>query len=276
MVRCLQFSLFLITIGHFSTAFGQNNTGFENWVNLGGIEVPENWATLNALVISGSDTSCTKYTNAHSGDFAALIHPIYFDFIDDTISGILTQSDAIQYRPDSFCIFYQYSGSHTDSAFIQVDFYKEFIHPNQIIGSAVYYFKNQITWSQACSSIDWQSSDQPDSVLIHIWTSNNNKRDSLIVDDFGFVNPVSINNMKAEKLIPILYYNQENNEIVFNNVSIASAHKIVTIRNQLGQALMHIETGQKTIGMDKLPAGIYIVELQCNGRWFFQKIIIAR
>lgn len=268
------FALFFII--HFEIAFSQNNGGFEIWKSTLGVDFPTNWNSLNSLVFIGNDTSCKKVQNSHSGNYAALIKPVYLSSLNDTISGILIQSIFFNRRPESFCIFYKYLGSENDSSFILLNFYKGAISPSNSIGNAYFYFVRSLNWTQACSNVNWISLENPDSLVTQISTSFKNKKDSLILDDYELKFNVDIDKLQFTDGISQLFFNQQTNELifVFTSSSIGSIKKII-LRNCYGQEIIKSETSDDKLQVNQLSTGIYYVEVFFNDLRYFKRVIIS-
>lgn len=187
-------ALFLILFSIF--IFVQNyaqipNSSFENWMNMGNYEVPENWYTLNEKFSSSNVFTVTKESPGKSGN--SYIKVTSKTINQKVIGGIAITAFPIQSSPQRLSGFCQHMGYSSEKGCISVALTKWNVQKNKRDTVALgrhELFGMIMNWSEFNIQLMYLNTDQPDSALITLQSSglNPSAQDYLSVDDLSFQN----------------------------------------------------------------------------------------
>lgn len=176
----------LISGGASATALP--NHSFETW-ETATTEAPDNWYTLNPLLIGAGIENSVKTTDANTGAFAIEMTTVQLD--QDTIASFLSNGpidlgSATPFSPAPYAATptmisgaYKYTPSGADQAFLQVQFFEA----GASIGVHAETFNPQASYTTFNSPLTITGT--PDSVSI-IAFSGENTGSVLILDDLSF------------------------------------------------------------------------------------------
>ena len=249
------------------------NHSFENWTNVSS-ETPDNWYTLNSLLIGAGIENATKTTDANSGSYAIEMTTKILDL--DTIASFLSNGPInfgannpfmpMPYAatPTTFSGAYKYTPINGDLAFLQVQFFAS----GTMIGFHVESLTDQNTFTPFSSALTIAGT--PDSVSI-IGYSGETPGSTLILDDLSF----SGNNVSLEEFVEMevnMHPNPAKSKVMikanglFNYEIIDLTGNIVSNRNNIQNAI--------EIDIDHLNVGSYFVHISNETTTETHKLII--
>ena len=248
--------LLLIIYLHSISLIGQSNLNFENWSNKGSYYDLDSWYTGNTFYKLGANTSCHRGM-PHSGSFSLGVSPIFL-FMDTTPGYAFQQFEYTQ-RAKSISLYYKYSSKTFDSSGLELDFFKgNSSDTNNKIGSAQLYFILNNNWSYMSQEIKWKNNEAPDSALIFIFNSFENKSDTLFIDDISISK--STNNTNQSLFQNFNIFINSNSQLILENLEINKTYGI-KVRDNIGQTVLDLSTCEKKIDLSELEIGLYTFEV---------------
>lgn len=174
-----------------ATIYAQNvpNGGFENWTLQVVYEDPENWITLNMLGALGAPATVVQSTDAHTGNYAALLETVETDMggdgIADTLPGTMTlglfdisgetpSGAPVSGTPDTLAGWFKFLPQGNDGFGLAVTMsrWNTATQSREIVGYGD--FMNTAEFSQyarVAIPIEYYTEDAPDTVEIQILNS---------------------------------------------------------------------------------------------------------
>lgn len=249
------------------------NSGFEDWAN----GDPVNWLTLDIL---GFADAVIQSSDAHSGSLAARLEVVDFSsnpYPPFMVSGSDGLGFPISQRHGSIIGYYKFSPqSVNDYFYIAASFKKD---GNTIGGAFWETFNSSSVYTQFVISVDYFTSDTPDSVNIIIAVGDTVNGSGTIgafalIDDLSLGGPTDV---EQKYPIPLTFNLLQNYPNPFNpstkiNFSIPEqAHVELTVYDILGNKISTLVNNNYSAGeysvdfiADNLPAGIYLARFSAG------------
>lgn len=278
-----------------ATAYAQNpftNGGFETWVDRGDYQDPENWYSLNPLVVFGYQPSTTLSSDAYSGNNAVQLKSQASPFQDIPglmASGpILTPAGDVDFsqikfafsaRPKSLVFYYKYAPADGDSCnfYMALTKWNESTQKTDTIGDVVFQKGDSVNeYTRVEANINYYTNAQPDSALLIITSSidgfNPYPGSTLLIDELSLSYSTGIAN--DEYLKEVKVYPNPVNDVLFVSNTKSKLLK-VKLTSLLGETL-HDETcgaNSLNINMQHFSSGIYLLEITTYDGVVSKKII---
>ncbi|NQY09271.1 MAG: T9SS type A sorting domain-containing protein [Flavobacteriales bacterium] len=259
------------------------NGDFENWVAVE-TESPDDWWTYNYLLAGQGGLSVVKTTDSKAGMYAAEITTLGWGE-NDTVPGIMTNgtldnggvAGGVPYthQPTNFNLSCKYFPSGIDTAFIAVQFYKD----GAIIGYGGQYFLADGAYTDFNMMLSVPV--EPDTMLLTIWAGEN-PGSQFIVDEMTLTGGlVGIQNVFGGSSKVVAYPNPTSGQTnVSFNLTDASDVSVTLInvegKQVGGESFGHLSAGDytKTIQLDGLPSGVYLLQLKGDRETIVKKISV--
>lgn len=247
------------------------DSSFENWTAVSS-ETPDNWFTLNNLLVGENLENTTKSTDANGGMYAARLETVV-SAIGDTTRGYLSMGNFIQGNtqvpyagsPTTFSGAYKYNANGGDPGEIYIVFYEN----NSFIGQVFLQFSTDVnTYTTFTEPI--VLSGTPDSIQF-IAASGSNPGEYLLLDELAFsggnVGLNEFNNMSLS-----VFPNPATSSVM---VKADGTYNLQLINNQ-GQIVLQQEglTGAQEISLETIPAGNYFVQLSGTNGNAMHKLVV--
>ncbi|MBN4062452.1 MAG: hypothetical protein COA57_15570 [Flavobacteriales bacterium] len=293
-------ALFVIaaSLSLYTSATAQNtipNPGFENWVNQGTYEDPQDWATLNQETSLLGISTVTKATgtDAHSGTSAIRLETksVAGQIVPGTaITGVFNPLSleinggfSCNVRPVSLSGWYKYSPAGLDGGSVEVILSKwnpaTFLR--EPIGSGIFIEPIAVnTYAYFTATINYVSSELPDTAVIILLSSAYNTPipgSILFVDDLVFDLPSGISTPAHSYEISI-YPNPNYGTF---SIEIPSQYSVlntqICIYNMLGEQVQHSlirSSANLLINLTAQPSGVYFVSIETADAVKMQKLIV--
>ncbi|MEY4877381.1 MAG: hypothetical protein RL708_2531 [Bacteroidota bacterium] len=296
----LSFITFLLLVGKANAQIP--NASFENVLSNG---LLSNWKpplllltfTIDSNGVAHSDSlssySFYQITNdAHSGNKALELNNIYnYTQHVNYPANISVGNDSDSYssfsnsiqlteQPGEFNFYYKYFPINNDTAYAHADIFDSI---GNLIGDANVILSGTVnTYSKATANINYMINAIAKSAMLRISTALPNSTNShfgtrLLIDDISFKKAtVGIQNLSTDAGINIFPNPAQ------NRIEIKSENEIrsVQIKNIAGDVFINSsvnESNSVLINTNKIPNGIYIVEIQLkNKELLTRKIVISK
>lgn len=259
------------------------NAGFEDWSNMGAYEDPNNWITFNMF----SEFSPTypigvaKTTDAYSGTYACALET-KLDESDTSIvpafllsgtgnffSGLSFIANTV--RPNTMSFYYKYTPVNGDTSTVTVSFTKWDFNTNTQItvgfgGLALNTVTSGFTLAQI--PIEYFTTDVPDTMLVFAITSEGELPQvgtQLILDDFSF-SMFGVGVSEVNLITSSVYPNPAKNEVQFSVANGKPTEAVLTDLNGKEVGRYELNTTSKTVDVSDLKQGIYLYQLNENGK----------
>ncbi|MFM2226380.1 MAG: Secretion system C-terminal sorting domain [Bacteroidota bacterium] len=296
----LSFVTFLLLVGNANAQIP--NASFENVLSNG---LLSNWKppllvltiTIDSNGISHTDSlssfSFYQITNdAHSGNKALELHNIYnYTQQINYAASISVGNDSDSYssfsnsiqlteQPGEFNFYYKYFPINNDSAYAHADIFDSL---GNLIGDANIILSGTVnTYSKATASINYTINATAKSAMLNIATSLPNSTNShfgtrLLIDDISFKkSTVGIQNINVDAGINI-FPNPAQNQIEIKSENAIHSFQIKNIAGDVFINSSLNESNSAAINTNKLPNGVYIVEIELsNKKMISKKIVISK
>lgn len=278
-LRCA--ALFLASLAFSLIASGQpvGNGGLEKW-QMGSVQMPDSFVTSD---VGDPIGSVTRSTDAHSGQYAALIKStntafgphsggIWYAFYDAGIS--LVSYWPVNGRPTRLSFWYKYSRQGNDTAVVIVELTRWKNGSRGPAGSAYYLITSNVSgYTQAFVPII-PAADQPDSVRIGFLSSNLNPvvGSTLYVDDIALEYGTGIKNATGPDLLH-LFPNPATEKFTMEMPQESDC--IVEVSNAIGSSVYREKhTGRKvSVDCNDWSSGIYFVTVRCSEKIYSGKFL---
>ena len=260
------------------------NAGFESWVTGTPFvpDLPEGWVT------SGTFPTVIKSTDAHSGNYAFRLHVgTYFTGIGANHVSYAFSVPSSTTQPLYYTYWAKIHLSGSD-AFLTNAFLTNTGSTLNVTGlnynhAYLRAANNTDVWKQISFDMVTSGPGAYDSVTLSFYFPTELDTSSyVIVDDLAFSqNPAGIDNISAESTIENIYPNPAKDmaTVVYSVNDIADVK--LEVYDLLGTKISSMVSEKQTIGKyraemetDKLPAGIYVVNLTVNGQSHVQKMVV--
>jgi Secretion system C-terminal sorting domain len=277
------------------SVFAQNtipNPGFETWA--GGD--PTGWNTLNPLTGILSVYTATQDTvgaQVHSGTSSiklvttrivavnrtapALVTTGVINSNNNTINGGIP----INARVISVNGWYLYTPAGVDSASFQILLTKWNAagDSTEIVGRGISYATDTTTtWAQFSTTVNYLTSDVPDTVQLLFLSSQNitpQIGSTLILDDISYTLPSGINEV-AQNTFSV-YPNPAGQSFYFNNETIkARSIRVLSADGRLAAAY-NLEAGINSLNTSGLSSGLYLISaMGADGSLHHSTVVIQK
>lgn len=267
------------------------NSGFENWSNPNGYNVPTNWSTLNDMTSTAGIYTATR--GGSSSDY-------YLKLVSQNVpgmgvmpgiaaSGVLDENTllpvsgfAFAQRPTSFNGKWQYMGnSASDIGYIKVYLTKwnSGMSMRDTIGYATQDLGGMVmSWANFSIPFFYNNSDNPDSCIIVMSCSGMNPEANsyLYVDNLYFTGLVAgIENSEITGIFKV-YPNPSSETLVVDLSGLKSSvitFEIIDILGKVVWSKQADETLLQNISISQLPSGNYSLQIQTQKGIVTQKIV---
>ncbi|MFH2144309.1 MAG: PCMD domain-containing protein [Bacteroidota bacterium] len=275
-----------------------DNGDMELWTTISTYEHPNGWDSPNEeMATFSAGTVVTKSTDANSGTYSAAIETkLVFGLY--TVPGVLVNGDfsaniaagtidikggdPFTNRPEKFKGFYKYTPATGDSCIIVAGLFKRngSTGARDTIAYATFYQSGTVSaWTEFEVNFDYQSSEDPDSILIVASASNAGApvaTSVLFVDDFSLTGTVvGISEMNAISVN--IFSNPAKDLICIQNIPVDQKDYSLAIYNSIG-SIVYVKkfSNQSDLSVDvsSFNKGLYIVELIADSQKTVKKIII--
>lgn len=275
---------FLLTLGMANAQQQIANGGFELWDTLPNYSQPKNWFTLNPLTVFGFESSTTITTDAHSGNYAALLESKSSSFTDYTgllCSGPILDANndpdfehlniKFNSRPTHARFYYKSQPVLNDTCvFIMILLkWNPVLTKNDTLAKASFLMGDSMgSYSLANVPFEYYSTATPDSAYYLISSSIDGFHpmvgSKLIVDDFELVySSAGIVNFD-QKLAASVYPNPTNNILNIDfesekirNMDLYDSHGKILLSKQLFYAKNIVE-------LNSFESGIYYISIRSD------------
>ena len=253
------------------------NADMEAWADSVSFEEPIGWGTTNPFGV----TTVSKTTDAHSGQFAALLESK--SVLGITIAGIMAtgviNTDELTVEGGfpinqgytNFSGFYKYTpsadtSSGTDSCWITAVFTKwnDTNNARDTVAAANFYGGEAATYTLFDVPVNYVAPEMPDSAIIIVFTSRSPlgapAGSKLYVDDFALSSGVGIDVIKDEEVN--IYPSPANDNLVITLASASQARQVIVydlLGKKVGSYPAH--SNKLSLNTSSFTDGIYIIEL---------------
>jgi hypothetical protein len=273
------------------------NQGFEDWIDKGNYNNPDQWLSLNDITEPTGVYTCTKGSPGNPG--ASYIKLTSKNVTGMglmpgiAVSGELNTSTmqalsgfAMTGRPESISGNCKYMAYEGDQGYICVLLTRWNISSSSRDTVSYTYHPlpgMEMSWAEFMIALDYQSDLFPDSCIITLSSSNANGiptsiNSYLYIDNLDFNNIVTSITDGPEQVSIQIYPNPTNSELF---IGFPSTYKKADIKilNMNGQVMLRSKNQNitETVSLDvhNLPYGIYLLEIQSElGQ--FSKLFIRR
>lgn len=282
--------ILILAIAFFGkTSFSQNfaNPSFENWANVGAgfYQDPSSWQTLNALAffVCG-EANVLKSSDAQTGNWSVELHTL--PTVDNQaigFPGIMTQSMAINSRPDKLGGFFKFSSPNLgDEAVIVITAtrYNSATGQTEFIGNGAATFEPQNTFAQFEVELVYDptyAGINPDSVSVTFISSSATDVDDeylpggiFTVDNINLSYLTNSTPKIADNLVKIFPIPANDFLNIETDKSLENVEFSIIDLN--GKLL--INTPIPTIDVANFKPGIYILQVKSNDAILNKKILI--
>jgi hypothetical protein len=285
--------ILLITV-FTSSLFAQiPNNGFENWSNPHGYNTPDDWGNLNAKTAGASIYTCLKGTPGNPGiSYLKLISRAVTGMGVQpgiAVSGILNTTTfqpvsgfAYADRPISLKGNWQFMANGSDQGYIAVYLTKwnDVLNLRDTIGKKKYLLPGMVmSWQGFSIPITYMNSDIPDSAVILLSASGTVPVNGsyLYIDNLSFYGgTVGLNDPSLTSGL-LIYPNPATDQISIDFWK--ETLTTLAIYNISGQRMMEIGasgSSRITVGIAKLPAGIYFIKSVDPEKKLSARFLISR
>ncbi|RLD53212.1 MAG: hypothetical protein DRJ05_16760, partial [Bacteroidetes bacterium] len=248
------------------------NNSFEYWNSP---TMAKNWETTNIFLPPGVAT-CTRDTNAYSGNYAIQLKTIKMD--DILIPGVATLGDVeinsvsggvpFTNRPNSLSGFVKHPGQ--DSVFVAIQFFKN----GQMIGGGSWGATDSIpSYTSFSAQIEFFSNENPDTMNIVFLTDPNKQGSTLIIDDLHLETQTGATiNKEIKKLhiFPNPAINEINIDPQTTSIYDYSVYNISGVRVKEGNNII----GNKKVNLSILNPGTYIIVVKGDNKVLGREVFI--
>lgn len=292
----MNYSLLIVALValFFSNANAQDtlaNSGFEIWTNQGTYEDLADWNTLNPLSSALGVYTATKTTGAeaHSGSYGLKLQSK--SLLGTIRPGVLTTGTinvanstigggvAISSRPLYLNGWYQYWPAGADTALFSITLTKwDATGDSQIVvGSGSFTQMDRITsWSQFSVTIDYNTTDVPDTALIIITSGSDvasTINSALLLDDVDFAN-TAVGIISPSNIEPLSIYPNPANGFVLLNSASSQHFNLFSLEGKLVLSTDLIE-GLNRIDLEGISKGLYVVStIDAKGNARYGKLLV--
>lgn len=272
------------------TVFAQqiNNAGLENWQMLGLFNVPDSFYSHDQVI-----SNCCNFTNqttdAHSGQYAAVIAPSpifttinnisqlnYGNFTVGTTSYSFSGWPFAS-RPIKLKFWYKYVNAGSDTATAYIGLSKWSGSSNIIGQGSISITSNVASYTLAEVPINYTSGMNPDTLILGFSSftlGSLTQGTEFYIDDISLDYATGISSLDANlgfELYPSISSGNFSIKDYFSN-----GNSFLKITNTLGE-IVYIQqlTGQNEYQIQtQLRAGVYFVSLESDSKQYCKKIII--
>lgn len=278
--------IFTLMFLMFSTSFAFTqilpNPGFELWETFTGYQDPFDWNTPNQYTSLAGVTTVSPSTDAHSGEFSAMLETknilggLYqapglltlSDFTVNIASGTYTFAGgiALSDQVNKMTGFYKYTGANGDSASMMII---SFRHPEggeiDTVGLGYGFLHNASEWTEFSITMYPWSEAQPDSFNTIIMSSGSfdlNVGSVLLVDDLSLETVTGIINL-SERTGNVKVYPNPVSEMVKFDCENSDTQRELIIFDNAGRQMKKISFTGKSVELNlgELSSGMYTYQL---------------
>jgi len=270
------------------------NSGFENWTNPNGYNIPDSWGNLNPVTNSASIYTCLKGTPGSPGT-------AYLKLISKTVTGMGVQPGiavcgvlntttfqavsgfAYSDRPVSLKGKWQFMANGSDQGYISVYLTKwdAGLTMRDTIGEVTYLLPGMVmSWQNFTIPLSYNNNEIPDSAVIIFSASGSVPVDGsyLYIDNLSFFGTTVGMEEQSDQAGLIIFPNPviqntlivdfKNREITVDHLDIMDLHG-----NLISRKVMKNQTFPVTINVSTLHAGSYLLRISSPSGTFGSKFI---
>lgn len=251
------------------------NNSFENWETIS-YQDPDEWASTNLFaVLSGTNTVSVERTDdAHSGNYAARIESVEYDFFGtkDT-SGFLISGDFLNaeegfpynQRPGSLSFYYKFEpkGAQNEKAFVNIVFTKA----GEELSNTLMELPPVSQYTGTTVILDsWTGTELPDTCFIGFAAGEIDTLDGpsvlgsvLYVDDLVFGPGVSVDNREPVEISNLAFPNPASDLLYLDASIVDLSVERIEVVSMNGQQLRSIQNSVSAIPVGDLVPGWYVL-----------------
>jgi hypothetical protein len=277
------------------------NGDFENWINYGSYQNPQNWDTPNQAILIGlpfGTQVVTKSTDHESGSFSARLESKQLTFPSVVVPGVvtlgtltidlLTQTFSINGgvpisdKPTHLKGFYKFIPKGGDSCAMGIGLTKWNNGTRDSVGIGSFSTHDTINvWTPFYAWINYILDEQPDTFNILAISSADSSPTAgtvLFVDNISLDYTVGFNHDDPAAGINIYQDREEQQILVYFDFEKPEATELQFF-NMTGQLISktpveNLIKGRRIIRYKGYPAGIYVLEILHGGKKYSKKFYI--
>jgi hypothetical protein len=277
----ITFNLSLVLI-NFALSQQISNCGLEQWQSFTGYEVPDSFLTMDQVLFLGQPL-VTKTTDAHSGQYAAIVQTGYVSVSGFLSYGRFEKIGQTNYfygwpfaaRPETLKFWYKFSPAGNDTGLAAIVLSK-WNGSHVVIGSGLMpVFNNTSPYTLAEIPVDYSSSETPDTIIISFissFNSNPTVGTMLFIDDISLDYPTGVKEVTSntfETFLLTAYPNPFNPSTKISWQSPIGSWQTLKIYDVLGNEVATLVDEYKPAGSyevewdaSRYPSGVYFYQLK--------------
>ena len=291
----ITFNLSLVLI-NFALSQQISNCGLERWQSFTGYEVPDSFLTIDQVIFAGQPL-VTKTTDAHSGQYAAIVQTGYVSVSGFLSYGRFEKIGQTNYfygwpftaRPDTLRFWYKFIPAGNDTGLAAIVLSK-WNGNHVVIGLGLMpVFNNIASYTMAEIPIEYYSSETPDTIMISFVSSFNSNPTAgtmLFIDDISLDYPTGVKEITSntpETFLLTAYPNPFNPSTTIRYQIPEMSFVTIKVYDVLGNEIATIVNEEKTIGSyevefdaSELTSGIYFYQLKAEDFIETKKMILIK
>jgi hypothetical protein len=292
----ITFNLSLVLI-NFALSQQISNCGLEQWQPFTGYEVPDSFLTMDQVLFLGQPL-VTKTTDAHSGQYAAIVQTGYV-----SVSGLLSYGRfekigqtnyfygwPFTARPDTLRFWYKFIPAGNDTGLAAIGLSK-WNGNHVVIGlGRMPVFNNIASYTMAEIPIEYYSSETPDTIMISFVSSFNSNPTAgtmLFIDDISLNYPPTgvkeVTSNTPETFLLTAYPNPFNPSTTIRYQIPEMSFVTIKVYDVLGNEIETLVNEEKPAGIyeitwyaERLPSGVYFYQLNTESFVETKKMILMK
>ena len=273
--------ILLMSAAVFASAQILPNPGYEEWMPFTGYENPQYWDTPNSYTSLAGVQVVTKSTDAHSGDYSALLESKNV-FGPSNSPGLLTLADfvvdittgsysfiggiAVSGKVNKMTGWFKYSGANNDSASIFIVSYNHNGDNFDTIGVGMGYLHDAADWTEFTVNMFPLSEAVADSFNVIIMSSSAADMiqvgSALYIDDVSLETVTGIINLSEETTSVTVYPNPVSDVVKFEMAEAGEDLKLSVFDNAGRQVNQLTFSGKSTeLNLSGMPSGVYSYQI---------------
>lgn len=291
----ITFNLSLVLI-NFALSQQISNCGLERWQSFTGYEVPDSFLTIDQVIFAGQPL-VTKTTDAHSGQYAAIVQTGYVSVSGFLSYGRFEKIGQTNYfygwpftaRPDTLRFWYKFIPAGNDTGLAAIVLSK-WNGNHVVIGLGLMpVFNNIASYTMAEIPIEYYSSETPDTIMISFVSSFNSNPTAgtmLFIDDISLDYPTGVKEITSntpETFLLTAYPNPFNPSTTIRYQIPEMSFVTIKVYDVLGNEIATIVNEEKTIGSyevefdaSELTSGIYFYQLKADNYIETKKMVLLK
>jgi hypothetical protein len=293
--------LFILTLLSVTALVAQAqipNNSFEDWTQIGTYWNPNSWGCLNTLTAPLSIFTCERGTPGNPGNYylkltsktgigSIVIPGIAVCGTLDEATYLPTNGFPFTQRPQKLTGKWQHMIFGTSQGYIEVELTKWNSTSNS--RDVIAYTHQQLSgmamsWATFNITLNYQSSDTPDSCIIVLAASGTNpsNQDYLWVDNLSFSGSVGVNDQEPITEAIKVFPNPASKNFTIEYSCVKQGEGIITLADQNGKIVFN-RTQPFIAGLNRLAfsagdlnlsPGAYIIGINNNNKLIQQRIVI--